>query len=392
MHTAIVAAAAAALGLGAAAFQPAENQPEPAPMSANTAAGLYRLGLIPEQVRPDGQGSYKLGVFPDPTLLQSLAVLGYSTESVTNDGSGTYRLRLFPTAEPAPGMLPDDETAAVLGSIPLLKHYFTYTDALASPSAPIPADVDGEPLSAVLAMLAESQDLRPYIHWRDLEALPDAELTDLPLAGQQLDRAFNMINDALELDSEVAIEYRADDGLFEVASREYFDRRERELVTYDVSDLADADAPLQTTEESEVLVQLITEVLEPEVWIQNGGEIGSISCVGGKLFVNAPPRVHERIAWLLTQLQDQQAHSADDARSVTSYALSHTAADEILPILDDAVRALGGQAQLNARSNSLLVVGAEEAQAIARAVVNALDRPAAEPGPHGGNPAPDSPQ
>jgi len=350
MNIALIAAAGAALGLSTLALR--QGQPESPPAGAlsieSLAPGAYRLGLVPEDVGPDGQGTYRLGLVPE--------------------GAGP----LVPT----------------LADLPIAGFFSTSP----SPSVAVGADVDAAPLSQVLSMLAESQGLKPYIHWRDLDAEPQAGLPDLPLADQPLDRAFDMLNDALDLDGDAVLTYRTAGGLFEVASRGYFDRRERELATYEVSGLVYAEGPLQTTQESAVLVQLITEILEPEVWIQNGGEIGSISCVGGKLFVNAPPRVHERLAWLLTQLQDEQAHSADDARSVTSYALSHTAADEILPILDDAVRALGGQAQLNARSNSLLVIGTDEAQAIARAVVNALDRPAAEPGSHGGDPAPGSPQ
>ncbi len=309
MNIALIAAAGAALGLSTAALRQAQpdRQPEPA---ADTrpedlpggTSGLFQLGLIPEDVGPDGQGTYRLGAVPDRALLRALALRGFTSVSVDDLADGSYQLRLGPAVVADP-----DDGVPALGGIPLLRYYSSQGVA---PSRAIPEDIDGAPLAEVLAMLAESQDLRPYIHWRDLQGLPEDELTALPLAGQQLDRAFEMINDALELDAQVAIEYRADDGLLEVASREYFDRRERELVTYSVSDLVYADAPLQTTEESEVLVQLITEIVETDVWAQNGGEIGSIYCVGGKLFVNAPPRVHAQVAWLLTELLDTAERSS----------------------------------------------------------------------------------
>src|SRR5690606_36550516 len=118
----------------------------------------------------------------------------------------------------------------------------------------------------VLHVIAASQSLRPYIHWRDLEAAQDTEVWNLPLSGQPLARAMDMLNDALDLDGGTTLTYRVRDGLFEVASREYFDMRERELVTYEVGELVYADGPLQTTEESESLTELIQQIVESEVW------------------------------------------------------------------------------------------------------------------------------
>lgn len=266
MHAAIIAATAAALGLSTLAVRQGRQESAP-PVAEGTQPGADEAGF--------GEARQYLG---------GVALRGWSD-----------RVR---------GQAPQ---APVLGEIPVVGHLFA-NDAARTET--IPQDVGRAPLSEVLSMLAESQGLRPYIHWRDLQAEPDIELADLPLAGLQLDRAFEMLNDTLELESSSALACRMHEGLFEVASREYFDRRERELVTYDVSDLVYADGPLQTTEESDVLVQLITEIVEQDVWPQNGGEIGSIYCVGGKLFVNAPPRIHAQVAWLLTELLDTAERSS----------------------------------------------------------------------------------
>ncbi len=363
MQIALVAATTTALGLSTIALRQAQPQTE-APQPQN---GEIRLQLIPKDVGPDGQGTYELAVSPDGVASDGVFSLGLVRDSVDESGQGTYRLEL----QPAPGDGPE-----FLSGIPIISQIFTTAPTPASAS--IQQDIEGDAaLMDVLQLVATSQELRPYIHWRDLQVEPQTTVTDLPLGGQPLDSAIDMLNDALDLDGGATLTYRVRDGLFEVASREYFDLRERELVTYEVGELVYADGPLQTTEESEVLTQLIQQIVEEQVWASNGGTVGSIYCVGGKLFVNAPPRVHEQVAWLLAQLKDGQAAGEaldDGSRTVQVIPLQHTVPSELRPRVAEAIERLGGEVAADERMNALLVVGDERVIAVAESVIGALDR------------------
>ncbi|MCC7388853.1 MAG: hypothetical protein IT431_08795 [Phycisphaerales bacterium] len=365
MQIALVAATTTALGLSTIALQQAQPQAE-APLPQN---GEIRLQLVPKDVGPDGQGTYELAVSPDGVASDGVFSLGLVPDSVDETGQGTFRLELQPVPGDAPQLLRD---------IPIVGQLFSASPA--PTTATIQEDIDGEArLVEVLQVVAISQNLRPYIHWRDLQVEPDTTVTDLPLGGQPLNSAIEMLNDALELDGGATLTYRVRDGLFEVASREYFDLRERELVTYEVGELVYADGPLQTTEESEVLTQLIQQIVEEQVWSSNGGSVGSIFCVGGKLFVNAPPRVHEQVAWLLAQLQDGEAagQAVDDgSRTVQVIPLQHTVASTLRQRVAEAVEGLGGEVAADERMNALLVVGDERVTAVAESVIGALDQEA----------------
>lgn len=404
MQIAIIAAATTALGLSTLALRQSQTQPDTQAGAAHAEGGNLRLRLVPKEVGPDGQGTYELAVTPEGEAVEGLFHLGLRPLEVDENGNGTYSLGVEPG---------DGGGAPILSDIPLLNRF---VGAEPAPSAAIGQDVGEAPLAQVLDLLAGSQDLRPYIHWRDLQAEPDAVLADLPLEGQQLDRAFDMLNDALELDGEDSLTYRAEHGLFEVASRGYFDMRERELVTYDVGDLVTSDDSGQAAETPQALAELIWDMVEPEIWPEGGGTIGTIHTFGEKLFVNAPPRVHERIVWLLGQLRDQGDERASasegraltgfvtdamgsagapaspsqpstagvldagaaaaprDAQSVEVFALERLSASELQPVIAAAIAGFGGQAETDARSNSLLIVGDGRALAVARSIIGALDR------------------
>lgn len=314
-----------------------------------------------------------------------------------------------------------------------------YLAGVEGPSLPVQADVVDATLESVLKMLAESQDSRPYIHWSGLEAQPADIIPELPLEGQSLERALEMINDALGLEGGSEIAFRLDGGLFEVASLRFFDRRERELVTYDVSALLEADSPLQVTTESQVLRELITSIVEPDAWPEGGGDVASVFAAGSKLFISAPPRVHERVAWLLAQLMENGEDHAGRAKVLESFVtsmlaqqdpaphpallgqllngtaggvpptpelllegtirnsltqltgpwifmLGHADATELAPIVHGAVERMGGSAEPDPTRNAVVVTGGQRVHAVAAAILQALDRPACD---EAAPPAPD---
>ncbi|MBK7403999.1 MAG: hypothetical protein IPJ41_05070 [Phycisphaerales bacterium] len=376
MHFSLIAAVGTALGLSALAYQQSQpGQPSTPPAArADDAAGTSaELSL---EVRPEASGN----------------------------------IRVVP----------------ILRDLPIVSRFYSNDDAS---GVTIEAAMQGpEELGALVHFLAESQGLRAYIHWRDLDgvAAPDESVDELPLQGQSPERAFGMINDSLGLEGAQRIAYRSEGGLLEVATQRFFDRRDRELVTYDVSGLLNADEPLEVTNESGVLVELITEIIEPDSWVHNGGDVGAIFAAGDKLFVSGPPRLQERVAWLLTKLMDDAGEHADAGAlpgleiaqitaaeaAVTSdiemapmlemlgagspevitpgltklpdaavvsvslevYPLGSTTASELAPILRGALAPLGGTVAADARTNALIIQGGEEIQEKAAAIIHALDR------------------
>ena len=53
----------------------------------------------------------------------------------------------------------------------------------------------------------------------------------------------------------------------------------------------------------EELVGVITSLVEPDRWHCNGGVVAQVLVVNGKMFIEAPPRMHRRTAWILHELQ-----------------------------------------------------------------------------------------
>jgi hypothetical protein len=277
--------------------------------------------------------------------------------------------------------------------------------------------------------VAQAHGADLYVHWNDLEEHgfePDTAIGDLPPL--PTDRLLGLVSDRLGLSGADRIAFRVDAGLLEVASGVFFDRRERCLVTYDISTLVPAARPLEISAESMVLRNLITSIVEPDGWSDNGGDVASVFAAGTRLFVSAPPRIHERVAWVLRQLdvgkvrdgepgeplrrdgaapapaslpgaaalavQDLDPFAAYRLRLLMSrpestssddtgpwhFLLSHKPASEVAHIVQAAIAHLGGRAVVDERTNAVIVAGDLRVHAVAAAVLGALDIAPAPPG------------
>ena len=74
---------------------------------------------------------------------------------------------------------------------------------------------------------------------------------------------------------------------------------------------------------------LITSLAEPESWENNGGSLSRIHMLGERMFVEAPPRIHERVSWILGQVAGGEIGAAEARR----YPLRHAGAEEVLQSL-----------------------------------------------------------
>ena len=100
-------------------------------------------------------------------------------------------------------------------------------------------------------------------------------------------------------------------GVLEIAPREFFDRRERTLVTYDLSGIISARHETFGEDREKVVPEiqsLICNFVSAEDWRDNGGELAQMSVVGDRLFVEAP-RMHPQVKWILDQLPSDKKHT-----------------------------------------------------------------------------------
>ncbi|MHC4428195.1 MAG: hypothetical protein ACYS0D_06270, partial [Planctomycetota bacterium] len=103
------------------------------------------------------------------------------------------------------------------------------------------------------------------------------------------------------------IDWRFGDDLLEFATRDYFDRREVVLGSFQLDEVAQAlSARSGYSIEGAVdtVCGLIHEYVEPDYWAANGGRVAQLTVVGTTMFVKAPARLHAQIEWVLGQLPD----------------------------------------------------------------------------------------
>lgn len=344
-------------------------------------------------------------------------------------------------APPAPATAGQPDAPPLLGDIPLLRYSMGAggsvrgSNASQSGEGPyvVAQNVEDQPLGAVLQALGGSSESRVFVYWSDLNQWGidrEGELPDMPLAGQTVERALAMLSNVLNLDGAQRLDYRVENGLMEIATRGFFqqreldlDQRQLQLVSYDAAGLLAAESPLDRSDASETLIQLVTTLIEPDIWETNGG-FASVSAAGNRLFVSAPPRIHSRVAWLLEELmKNGETHSARE-RALEEFLASTLAladpeprglaldrlrgdiADELLlpatvplvraevgaapdarrfvvrhadpaelgAIIGGALAPVGGAAHVGPEPGTLVVTGGSRAHQIAEALIGSLDR------------------
>ena len=172
-----------------------------------------------------------------------------------------------------------------------------------------------ETLENVLKMAAQLAGVSLDPMWRTIEesGVPrDAGVTYID-SSATVGEVMNAIADDVALTGSSRLDYRLDDGVLRVSTAGWFDRQEMLLASYDISGLAAGVEP------DEVVMVLHTYV-HPDAWIDNGGDLGKMSVVGERLFVQAPRRFHRQIQWFLAQLSEGAEVAAGSAPVAPSTA------------------------------------------------------------------------
>lgn len=230
------------------------------------------------------------------------------------------------------------------------------------------------PAAEVFRYLGETAGLDVNAHWADLESQGLGRDFAISVAAKRVPvgASIGLIADSCCPN----LDYRLTERTLEIASREYFDRRESVLASYDLEPASARGAA------SDEVIKVVESLVEPNGWRDNGGDIASVYVLGNRMFVEAPPRYHEKIKWILSELASGNPAPAGDGKPLGAatgaqgsgrrYLLSNASATELCERLRHMVGgAQGLRIEADSQTNSLLVVGSPEA--VEAAVVSGMD-------------------
>ncbi|MFT3686009.1 MAG: hypothetical protein QM783_13995 [Phycisphaerales bacterium] len=191
----------------------------------------------------------------------------------------------------------------------------------------------------VAELIASKMGKRVMFHTGDVKS--DAKIEKIRLVEADVPTAMREINRALGLAGPDAIDFRVRTDVIEVGPVRDFDRVEQSLVAYDLREVYACDA------NSDDLVSAVLQFVESDGWRDNGGDTARLKVVGTKMFVEAPPRYHERVAWILSQFSRKPAKSSEGPMNLAPLpGMSGARAGAA----DDAMPSAAGTGAMNAGS------------------------------------------
>lgn len=159
------------------------------------------------------------------------------------------------------------------------------------------------PLSDVIDTLRTRSGANINVHWRELNTagIDNNVAVNLKLSNITLKQALDhALADAGG--GTVKLGYTIADGSIIVAPMEDLSQY-KTTVAYDISDLI-SSATTKPSDEAQSIKQAIEETIEPETWVENGGN-ASIEQLNGKLIVQHTQTVQDQIADFFKMLREQ---------------------------------------------------------------------------------------
>lgn len=209
------------------------------------------------------------------------------------------------------------------------------------------------PLEQVLEFAASSAGLSLSMTeagYDRLGVMADSPVT-VVLKEATLGRLLDAVSAQLSEGGAEHLAFRVENGTLRIASAHDFDMEERVLVTIDVS------GPMDRGIDGEEIKQLAMEFIEPDAWVDNGGDLGQMNIVGDRMFLKAPPRMVEGVRWIVGQLaapaQVQSRAGAAGALGADEYVrvfkLKNTSAATILAAVEPIYAAVAERTDPEAR-------------------------------------------
>lgn len=245
-------------------------------------------------------------------------------------------------------------------------------------------DLHERPVRDVFDLLAESLKVPLHARWSLMQnsAQPDHSVS-IKAKGADVAMLLRAVNEAVGASGGAAVDARLTSGVLEVATREYFDRREMELASYDLSGIIAArratyDEPREKVVEEIVL--LVQQFVSADDWRNNGGELADLSVVGDRAFVRAPARMHPQVKWILDQLPKQgEEIGAAPAKEVRAYRVKHAMAQDLIEVLKgmQSIKSIDfTRVTYDAATNSILCSATRAEHEKFHVALDGLDRPA----------------
>jgi hypothetical protein len=106
------------------------------------------------------------------------------------------------------------------------------------------------------------------------------------------------------------LDWRISADTVQIASRASFDREETVLATFDIANIITHVRNFEGKSYEDAvsaITGLIYHSVEAESWRENGGDSAQMRVLGGKLFIQAPLRFQQPIAWILNELKPPHA-------------------------------------------------------------------------------------
>lgn len=169
-------------------------------------------------------------------------------------------------------------------------------------------DFKATPLADVLQFFGSAAQLPVTVNWNKISAAGALEpKTPITLTAKETSLAalLRLINEGTELRGGDLLDCRVTGGTLEFSTRAAFDRREQELISYDLSGVIAARMRTYKEERGPVvegITSLITSLVSPDDWRANGGDLAQLFVVGDRMFIEGPARLQPQITWIIQQL------------------------------------------------------------------------------------------
>ena len=175
-----------------------------------------------------------------------------------------------------------------------------------------PLSADEVPLDELLPMLAQRMGLTLYADWEALELEGVDRKTPVTLnlgaevtAGRALELALHAVSGGF-----ASLNFDWNEGVLMVSTEEVLSKNVRTMVI-DLRPIAGSGPDQEVSEAvAQQIVETITETIHTDAWRDNGGSIGAIRAVEGRLVVTATPRMLRDVLALLEKFSERDGATA----------------------------------------------------------------------------------
>lgn len=195
----------------------------------------------------------------------------------------------------------------------------------------------------IIKAIADTDQLAVSVDWNSIAEAGMKPDEPVGISGERV-TAYQILTEFSNRydDAWNGIDWRLEGKLLTIDRKVVFSMRERILACYDIEPVIEkmldhyhVSYEWATAE----IGSVIQELIEPDQWQANGGDLAQLRIVSGRMFVNAPLRTHEKVAWVLQELSRGSAEPMSGAQG-------HASEPNVMPQPTDEERAHHAMSQL----------------------------------------------